>query len=78
MLEGWDLVKFVMCTLISRVNMTFYIYTVPGNQDTHDILNQIQKKRLTHLFSRYEIYLIVELLDYSGNTHIFQFYVYPI
>ena len=35
-----------MCTLVSRVQMTFYIltkgHTVPGNQGTHDKLNQIQ------------------------------------
>ena len=35
-----DLVKFVMCTLVSMVHMTFYIltygYIVPGNQGTHD------------------------------------------
>ena len=40
-----DLVKFVICTLASRVHMTFYIltkrYTVPGNQGIHDKLNQI-------------------------------------
>ena len=38
-----DLVKFVMCTMVFRVHMTFYTltkgYTVPGNQDTHDKLN---------------------------------------
>ena len=42
-----DLVKFVLCILVSRVHMPFYIltkgYTVPGNQGTHDKLNQIQK-----------------------------------
>ena len=36
-----------MFTLVSRVHMTFYIlekgYTVPGNQGTHDKLNQIPK-----------------------------------
>ena len=41
-----DLVKFVICTLASRVHMTFYILTkghiVPGNQGTHDKLSQIQ------------------------------------
>ena len=35
-----DLIKFVMCALVSRVQMTFYIITkactVPGNQCTHD------------------------------------------
>ena len=40
-----DLVKFVICTLVSRVHMMFYIltkgYTVFGNQGTHDKLNQI-------------------------------------
>ena len=39
------IIKFVMCILMSRVHMTFYIptkgYTVPGNQVTHDKLNQI-------------------------------------
>ena len=42
-----DLVKFVMCALVSRVHKTFYIlrkgFTVPGNQGTHDKLNQIFK-----------------------------------
>ena len=37
-----DLVKFVMCTLVSREHMTFYIltkgYTVTENQGTHDKL----------------------------------------
>ena len=41
-----DLVKLGMCTLVSKVHMTFYIltkgYTVYGNQGTHDKLNQIQ------------------------------------
>ena len=36
----------VMYTLVSRVQMTFYTqtkgYRVPGNQGTHDKLNQIQ------------------------------------
>ena len=44
-----DLVKFVMCTLVSRLHMTFYIitngYPVPGNQGTHAKLNQIKKVR---------------------------------
>ena len=39
-------VKCVTCTMVSRVHMTFCIiikgYTVPGNQGTHDKLNQIQ------------------------------------
>ena len=42
----WDLVKLVMCTLVSRVHMTFCIltkgHTVPKNRGTHDKLNQIQ------------------------------------
>ena len=41
-----DLVKFVMCALVSMVHMTFYIltkgYIVFGNQGTHDKLNQIE------------------------------------
>ena len=40
-----DMVKFVMCTMETRVHMMFYIltkgYTVPGIQGTHDKLNQI-------------------------------------
>ena len=43
-----DLVNFVTCTLVSRVNITFYIltkgYTAPGNQGTYDKLNQIRIK----------------------------------
>ena len=43
--KGADLVKFVMCTLVSRVQMTFYILTkvctVPGNQGKHYKLNEI-------------------------------------
>ena len=42
----WDLVKFVMCNLVSRAHFTYYIlrkgYTVPGNQGTNDKLNQIR------------------------------------
>ena len=38
-IEMLDLVKFVMSTLVSRVNKTFYIlrkgFTVPGKQGTH-------------------------------------------
>ena len=45
-MEILDLVKFVMCTLVSRVHLTFYMitkgHTVPGNHGTHDKLNQIQ------------------------------------
>ena len=41
----WDLVKFVMCTLETRVYVKYFIvikgYTVPGNQGTYDKLNQI-------------------------------------
>ena len=44
--KSLDLVKFVMCALVSRVRMMFYTlrkgYTVPGNQGIHDKLNQIQ------------------------------------
>ena len=44
-MENSDLVKFVMCALVSRVHMMFYTlrkgYTVPGNQGIHDKLNQI-------------------------------------
>ena len=40
-----------MCTLVSRVHMTFYIFieghTVPGNQGTHDKLNQIKLQKKT-------------------------------
>ena len=41
-----DLVKFVMCILVSRVHTTHDVleregYTVPGNQGTHDKLSQI-------------------------------------
>ena len=46
-----DLVKFVMCTLVSRDSVLFCKYlkrhVYPGNQDTHDKLNQIQQKKLT-------------------------------
>ena len=41
----WDLINFVMCTLVSRVHMSFYAlikgYIVPGNQGTHDKLKRI-------------------------------------
>ena len=40
-----DLVRYVICTLVSRIHMPFHIltegYTFPGNQGTHDKLNQI-------------------------------------
>ena len=36
-----------MCTLVSRVQITFYIltkgYTVPGNQGTNDILHTYKR-----------------------------------
>ena len=39
------LVKYIMCAMVSRVHMKFYIltkgYIVPGNHGTHDKLNQI-------------------------------------
>ena len=45
--EKSDMVKFVMCIPVSWAHMTFYIltkgYTFPGNQGTHDKLNQIRK-----------------------------------
>ena len=48
-----DLVIFVMCTLVSRVHMTFHIltkgYIAPGNQGTYDKLNQIHKKAGIHI-----------------------------
>ena len=41
-----ELVQFAMCTLVWRIHITFYIptqgCTVPGNQGTHDKLNQIR------------------------------------
>ena len=43
------LVKFVMCTLVSRVHMTFYIptigYTLSGNQGKYDELDQVRSTR---------------------------------
>ena len=43
----FDLLKFVMCTLVSWVHITIYVlakgYTVPGNQSTHAKLKQNQK-----------------------------------
>ena len=51
-----DLLKFVMCTLVSRVHITFYIlkkeYTVPGNQVKHDKLNQIQENEFVRIVVR--------------------------
>ena len=45
--ENSNLVKFVMCTLVSRKHMTFYVLTkvctVPGNQGTHVKPNQVRK-----------------------------------
>ena len=42
------MVKFVLCTLVSRVHMTFYILTkgdtVPGNQGTHGVTFYILTK----------------------------------
>ena len=47
LVEDWDVIKFVMCTLVSRAHMTFYIltkwYTVPVNQGTYNKLNQIRR-----------------------------------
>ena len=48
-LRNLDLIKFVICTLVSRVHMASYAltkgFTVPGNQDTHNEINQIQKSK---------------------------------
>ena len=45
-----DLVEFVMCTLISRECVPFCKYikrhVYPGNQGTHDRLNQIQRLKV--------------------------------
>ena len=49
-----DLIQFVMCARVSRVHMTFHIltkrYTVPGNQGTHEKLNQIQFSGIQNLY----------------------------
>ena len=49
-LENSDLVKFVMCTLVSSVHMSFHKltkgYLVPGNQGTYDKFNPFQKKKI--------------------------------
>ena len=60
--EKPDLVKFAMCTLVSRVDMTLYIltegYMVPGNQGTHDNscistlldeMNELQRLEMVHI-----------------------------
>ena len=45
---GFKGTHYVLCTMnrVFRVNMTLYLqrkeYTFPGNQGTHDKLNQIQ------------------------------------
>ena len=60
-----DLVKFGMCTLVSSVQMTFYVsrkmYTVPGDQDTLDKLNQIQE--------------IIHILFFYGENSLLQFLI---
>ena len=59
MIDIWDLVKFIMCTLVSRLNMTFYILT-KGSQSLgtrvhmtiltiSDICGSLGKNRLTVL-----------------------------
>ena len=57
MLKFVDLINFVMCTLVSRVHMTFYIlkkgYIVPGNQGTFDKLNQICILSFCSIFPSY-------------------------
>ena len=46
--QEWDLVKFVMCTLVSMDCVSFCKYVkrhvYPENQSTYDKLNQIKKK----------------------------------
>ena len=41
-----------MCTLVFRVHLTFHKltkgYTVPGNQNTHDKLNQIEDSNMVN------------------------------
>ena len=60
-----DLVKFVKCTLISRVHMTFYMlskgYTVPRILGTRDKLSLIRKKQINP----------VGIGEYSGSLHCF-------
>ena len=45
LVHNLHLVRLVMCTLVFRVHITFYILTKedtdPGNQGTYDKLNQI-------------------------------------
>ena len=49
-MENQDLLKFVMCTLVSRDSVPFFKYikrhVYSGNQGTHDKLNQIQLFKL--------------------------------
>ena len=50
--DNLDLVKFVICALVSRVHMMFYTlrkgYIAPGNQGIHDKLDQIQHYCIIH------------------------------
>ena len=51
LVEDWDVIKFVMCTLVSRAHMTFYIltkwYTFLGHQGTNNKINQIHNLYLS-------------------------------
>ena len=71
-----DLVKFVMCTLVSRVYITFYIlskgYTVPENQCTHNKLNQIQViyrfKKFEYVICFWDFYRVRNSLKVESNS----------
>ena len=73
------LVKFGMCTLVSRVHMMFYILTkwfaVPGIQSTHDKHNKIKSVltfRILHFISMEYFYnkLSMFVLLILKNTNI--------
>ena len=76
-----ELLKFVMCTLVSRVHMTFYVlikgYTVPENQDTRKNLTRsnildLVKFVICTLVSRncVPFYKYIKRHVYSGNQGI--------
>ena len=72
-----DLVKFVMCTLESRLHLTFYVltkgYTVPAFQGTNDVLHAYKRagNQSTHDKIN-QIRLFVEKFDFVMIVTTFQ------
>ena len=68
-----DMVKFVMCNLVSRVHMTFYIiterWTVRGNQGTHYKLHQFPQYIYSCRYTVHVIHVICMMYDHILIEH---------